>query len=236
MRGHADGSANVAAYAEISQARSKAGSASARRSARRSLHVPWIIRLAINRVIALPVRQRHGDISRAQQHRAGVREQMVHHVRVLRRFGITQRWETPCAWMTSHGKTFLYRDGNAVENAQGSAGRFALRERCISFFCLRQRVFTQLISKNIELRIVMINARKHALGEFDGRNFLRANGFRCLQGGGEVEFMRRGRRRPRFIRRCERRVLRCSDSISWRQSRQKFQKRARWMPQKPAAR
>ena len=106
----------------------------------------------------------------------------VHHARVSAALWNHERWETPCAWMTCHGKAFLYRDGNAVKNAQRLAGRFALRLRRIGFFRLRQRVFTQLINKHIELRIVMINARKHALRKFDGRDFLRANSFRCLQG------------------------------------------------------
>src|SRR5579871_2503221 len=191
VRWYADGTANVAAYAEIPKARGKARGAAARRSARRSLHVPWIIGLSVDRVIALPVCKHHGDVCRAQQYRAGVRKQTVHHFRVLWRFGITQRRQPPRAWMTSHGKAFLHRDGHAVKNA----GRFALRERCIGSFRLRPRVYPQLISKDVELRIVMINARKHALRKFDGRDFLCADSFRCLQGSCEVERMRRGRRR-----------------------------------------
>src|SRR5579864_2924007 len=211
VRWYADGTANVTAYAEISQARGKACGAAAGRSSRRSLHVPWIIRLSVNRVIALPVCKHHGDVCRAQQHRAGVRKQTVHHFRVLWCFGITQRRETPCARMSRHGKTLLHRDGHAVENAGGViARRFASCERCIGSFCLRPRVFTQLISKDVELRIVMINARKHAFRKFDGRDFLRANSFRRLQGGCEVERMwrARGGYAVRLILRCGwRRVL-----------------------------
>src|SRR6478609_4829885 len=50
----------------------------------------------------------------------------------------------------------------------------------------------------------MINAGKHALREFDGRNLLCANRFRCLQGRGEVELVRGGRNSSPGI------------SISWR--------------------
>src|SRR5579864_3018574 len=206
VRWYADGTANVTAYAEISQARGKACGAAARRSPRRSLHVPWIVRLSVNRVIALPVCKRHRDVCRAQQHRAGVRKQTVHHFRVLWRFGITQRRQAPRAWMTRHSKAFLHRDGNTMEHP----ACLALRQRCIGFFCLRPRIFPQLISEDVELRIVMINARKHAFRKFDGRDFLRANSFRRLQGGCRVERMwrARGGYAVRLILRCGwRRVL-----------------------------
>src|ERR1041385_3137864 len=88
---HTNRSANVAAYAQIPQASSQPCSASARRSSGSSFHVPGIICLAINRVVALPVGERDGHIGSAQQHSAGISEQMVHHVRIFWRFGIAQR-------------------------------------------------------------------------------------------------------------------------------------------------
>src|SRR6185312_10927052 len=123
MCGDTNRSADVAAHAQISQAGGESCSASARGSARTSLHVPGIIALAVNRVVALPVRQRDGHIGSAQQHSAGIREQMGYHVRIFRRFGIAQRRKSPCAWMTGHSKTFFHRNGNAMENAAGTVAR-----------------------------------------------------------------------------------------------------------------
>src|SRR3954470_14395226 len=114
MCGDTNGSADVAAHAQISQAGGESCSASARGSARTSLHVPGIIGLAVNRVVALPVGESDRHIGSAQQHSAGIREQMVYHVRILRRFGAAQRRKSPRAWMSGHGKTFFHRNGNTM--------------------------------------------------------------------------------------------------------------------------
>src|SRR5258708_39907593 len=110
--------------------------------------------------------------------------------------------------MSCHGKTFLHVNGDSVEDT----GRTSLGLRFVGLFCRGHRVFTKLIGKRVQLRVISVDAFKDPAREFHRRDLLFANSCRRLECGGEVEIAGGGyegldRRLPRRVEEIRTRAL-----------------------------
>jgi hypothetical protein len=80
--------------------------------------------------------------------------------------------------MSCNSETFLHIDWNAMEDAE----RLSAGLRFVGFFGLSESVFAKLVNERVELRIIAIDAREHAFGEFERGNLFFADGFGSLEG------------------------------------------------------
>ena len=106
VRRYANGTANIAAHTQISQTRRQRSRAPAGRSTRCALQVPGIVGCTIDRVIALPVSQSHGNIRCTHQDGAGIAQQSFHHLRISLRLHIAKIGNAPCIGMAGYTRSF----------------------------------------------------------------------------------------------------------------------------------
>ncbi len=187
MRRNADRATEVAARLEIAESGSQRCGAAARRPTWRARYVPGIVALAEDRVVALPVRGRDGDIGLAENDRPRALEPR-HHDCVSRGDIVLQR-RYPAGGPDAIDLVAVFdRDGNAVEGPPpiavraslvGGAGAGEGRVR-------RER------DDGVELGVVLSDAGEHPGRELDRRDLSRANGVRGVERRGEIEIAHGG--------------------------------------------
>ena len=114
MRRVADGGTDVAAEFEPGEAGRKRGGRPAGGPAGGAREVPGVVGGAVDRVEALPIRQRDRHIGLAEDHRPGV-QQPLHRKRIGRGDRVLQRREAPMGRQAGDVEAFLHRHRQAVQ-------------------------------------------------------------------------------------------------------------------------
>src|SRR6478609_359035 len=124
--GHAQRAADVGPEREWSVACRQRRRRAARRATRRAAEIEWIVRRAVDLVVALPIRQPDGHVGLAEDDAAGILYPGDRQ-RVLRRLEILLRRPAPGRGQAGDVVGFLHRDGEAEQRLPLAARQCGVR-------------------------------------------------------------------------------------------------------------
>ncbi|MGY4346417.1 hypothetical protein ACVWXM_002884 [Bradyrhizobium sp. GM7.3] len=164
--GHAQRAADVGPKREWSVACRERRRRAARRATRRAAEIERIVRRAVDLVVALPIRQAHGDVGLAEDDATGLLDPGDRQ-RVLRRLEIFLRRPAPGRGQAGDVVGFFHSDGETEQRLS-----LAARQCGVCLACGVQRTVEIPDADRVDLAVVPFDAVDRILRELDRGNLL----------------------------------------------------------------